>query len=215
MAKRLCLLAVAVFALSVGTSAQDARSVLQAASTAIGAANLKTIQYTGIGWNAGVGQSYSANDDWPKFEIASYTRTIDYDARSSHEDLTRRQGTYPPRGGGGTPIAGEQRQIAAVSGNSAWNVQGTTTVPQPAAAEVRQLDIWLSPHGFVKAALAAPNATAVPMTLVTFTALGKFRVNGTITDQNLVERVQTWVPNPCSETWCTSIGTATTRTSAA
>ena len=26
--------------------------------------------------------------------------------------------------------------------------------------------------------------------------LGKYRVNGTITDQNLVERVQTWVPNP-------------------
>ena len=203
MAKRLCVLAVVVFALSVGTSAQDARSVLQTASTAMGAANLKTIQYTGIGWNAGVGQSYSASDDWPKFEITSYTRTIDYDARSSHEDLTRRQGNYPPRGGGGTPLAGDQRQIAVVSGNSAWNVQGTTSVPQQAAADVRQLDIWLSPHGFLKAALAAPNATAVPMmlegkkvTIVSFTALGKFRVNGTITDQNLVERVQTWVPNP-------------------
>jgi len=203
MAKRLCVLAVAVFALSVGTSAQDARAVLQAASTAMGAANLKTIQYTGTGWNAGVGQSYSASDDWPKFDITSYTRTIDYDARSSHEDLTRRQGNYPPRGGGGTPLAGDQRQIAVVSGNSAWNVQGTTPLPQPSAAELRQLDIWLSPHGFVKAALAAPNATAVPMTLegkrvtiVSFTALGKFRVNGTITDQNLVERVQTWVPNP-------------------
>ena len=203
MAKRLCVLAVAVFALSVGTSAQDARAVLQKASAAMGAANLKTIQYTGTGWNAGVGQSYSASDDWPKFEITSYTRTIDYDARSSHEDLTRRQGSYPPRGGGGAPLAGDQRQIAVVSGNSAWNVQGTTSAPQPAAAELRQLDIWLSPHGFLKAALAAPNATAVPMTLegkkvtiVSFTALGKFRVNGTITDQNLVERVQTWVPNP-------------------
>ena len=99
MAKRLCVLAVAVFALSVGTSAQDARAVLQKASAAMGAANLKTIQYTGTGWNAGVGQSYSAGDDWPKFEITSYTRTIDYDARSSLEDLTRRQGSYPPRGG--------------------------------------------------------------------------------------------------------------------
>ena len=34
------------------------------------------------------------------------------------------------------------------------------------------------------------------VTIVSFTALGKYRVNGTITDQNLVERVQTWVPNP-------------------
>ena len=31
---------------------------------------------------------------------------------------------------------------------------------------------------------------------MTFTALGKYRVNGTITADNLVERVQTWIPNP-------------------
>jgi glyoxylase-like metal-dependent hydrolase (beta-lactamase superfamily II) len=129
---------------------------------------------------------------------------IDYDNRSSREELTRRQGTYPPRGGGGTPIQGDQVQISLVNGNTAWNMQGTTAAAAPAAAELRQLDIWLSPHGFLKGAMAAgANPTAVSMmigankvTIVSFTALGKYKINGTITSGNLVERVQTWVPNP-------------------
>src|SRR6187549_2012821 len=146
MRKRLVVL-LAVGALMGGTAiAQDAMSVLRAASTAMGAANLKSIRYSGTGWNAGVGQSFSPDEDWPRFEITSYTRTIDYDGRTSHEDLTRRQGTYPTRGGGGTPLEGDQRQVSLVSGTYAWNVQGGTAVPAPATAELRQLDIWLSPH---------------------------------------------------------------------
>lgn len=190
-------------ALTVGTAAaQDARTVLQTVAKNMGTANVRTIQISGTGWNAAVGQSYSPSDNWPQFEMTSYTRTIDYDARSSREDLTRRQGNNPPRGGGGTPIQGEQRQVFIVSGNYAWNIQGETATPTPAAAEVRQLDLWLTPHGFLKAAMAG-NPTAVSITLqgrkvtiVSFTALGKYRVNSQINDQNLVERIQTWVPNP-------------------
>src|SRR5205823_7282497 len=139
--------------------AQDARGVLQSAIKAMGAGSVKTIQYSGTGWNAAVGQSFSPQEDWPHFEVTRYTRSIDYDAKSSREELTRRQGTNPPRGGGGTPIQGEQQQVAIVSGNYAWNMQGTTANPAPAAAEVRQLEIWLTPHGFLKAAMAA-NPTA-------------------------------------------------------
>jgi hypothetical protein len=58
-------------------TAQDARAVLQAASTAMGAANLTSIQYSGTGWIAAVGASVSAKDDWPRFEMTSYTRIID------------------------------------------------------------------------------------------------------------------------------------------
>ena len=32
--------------------------------------------------------------------------------------------------------------------------------------------------------------------MVSFVAFGKYRVNGTINSQNLVQRVQTWIPNP-------------------
>ena len=200
---RWCALAVLLAFAATTTQAQDARAVLKAASAAMGAASLKSIQYSGVGWNAAVGQSFGPDEDWPRFDVTSYARTIDYEARSSREELTRRQGNYPPRGGGGTPIQGEQRQIAIVSGSYAWNVQGSNTNPAPGAAEARQLDIWLSPHGFLRAAEQAANPTAVSlmlegrrMTIVSFVVMGKYRVNGTITDQNLVERVQTWVANP-------------------
>ena len=33
-------------------------------------------------------------------------------------------------------------------------------------------------------------------TVVSFVAFGKYRINGTINPENLLERVQTWVPNP-------------------
>ena len=64
------------------------------------------------------------------------------------------------------------------------------------------LEILLTPHGFLKGAMSS-NVTAVTrneyggrVTVISFMALGRFRVNGTITEQNLVERVQTWLPNP-------------------
>lgn len=212
MTKRLLVVFVLLGSTIRMAAAQDARTVLQAASTAMGAANLKSIQYTGAGWIAAVGQSYEPNADWPRFEMTNYVRTIDYDAKSSKEELTRRQGSYPARGGGGTPLQGEQRQVAVVSGNYTWNMQGNNANPAPTAAEVRQLEIWLTPHGFLKAAMAAdPTAVSFTvagpsqpgmtqdgkrMTVVSFTALGKYRVNGTINDQNLVELVQTRIPNP-------------------
>jgi len=202
MTKKPCLLLASLAMAASVLHAQDARSVLQASVAAMGAGTLTSIQYSGTGWNAAVGQSFSPNDDWPRFEVTAYTRVIDYPSASSREELTRRQGPYPPRGGGGTPIQGEQQQRALVSGEHAWNLQGQNAAPAQGAAEIRQLDVWLSPHGFLKAALAASDATAVPLmlegrpvTIVSFTR-GKFRINGTINAEHLVERVQTWVANP-------------------
>src|SRR6266566_2258020 len=220
MAKKLCVASVLIALVVAGDSlrAQDARGVLQAAVKAMGADNVRTIQYSGTGWNAGVGQSFSPQDDWPRFEVTRYTRTIDDNARYSREEFTRRQGNNPPRGGGGTPLQGEQQQDFIVSGNYAWNMNGQNPVPQPGQylagipnPEYRQFDILLTPHGFLKAAMAAQNATAISITLpaspggittngnvtlVSFTAMGKYRVNGTFNDQNMLELVQTWVANP-------------------
>ena len=200
--KGLALLVVgALFAGSA--AAQDARMVLQAAADAIGARNVRSIEYTGTGWVAAVGQSFTPDEDWPRFEVINYTRTIDYQNRSSREEYVRRQGDNLPRGGGGTPLQNDQPQRFLTNGNFSWNLNGNEPAPEPAAAEVRQLDIWLSPHGFIRAALEADDAMAVELTLegkkrtiVSFTALDKYRVNGTITEDNLVERTQTWIANP-------------------
>ena len=65
--------------------------------------------------------------------------------------------------------------------------------------------IWTSPHGFIKAALAAKDATVEDryyvrqnrtLKVVGFTTMGKYRVTGEFNNDNLLERVITWVPNP-------------------
>jgi hypothetical protein len=70
--------------------------------------------------------------------------------------------------------------------------------PQMAQAEARQLQIWLTPHGFVKGALDSGNATLKTdgANVVTFTALGKYKVSGTIDSQNMVTKVETTVADP-------------------
>lgn len=208
MTTRPMALAIGLMLMAGTAVAQDAKTVLQAAARNMGADNLRTIEISGTGMNAAVGQSFAPGTDWPRFEITSYTKTIDYENRSSREQITRRQGNYPAQGGGGTPLQGEQRQHFVASGNYAWNMDGANANPAPAAAEVRQLEILLTPHGFLKAAMAG-NATAytrvgqIPgqaggrtVTVISFTALGKYKVTGAINDQNLVEHVQTWIANP-------------------
>ena len=215
---------VAVFAAFLGLMAgtasaqtvKDVRSVLEASLKAMGGANLKTIRYSGSGWSSRIGQTYGLAEDWPHYEVADYTRAIDYDAKWSREDYTRRQGKYPLLG---RPPMSEEHVTSILSGNYAWDMQGDKPVPLTSLyldgvsyADLRQLELAITPHGFLKAALAAKDATAITLpivgssdaglsqngrkvTIVSFT-IGKYRVNGTINDQNLVELTDTWFPNP-------------------
>jgi glyoxylase-like metal-dependent hydrolase (beta-lactamase superfamily II) len=215
---RICVLVVA---LGLGTAAaaagQDVRAVLQASVTAMGGNGLKTLEYSGAGWFSQIGQTYGLAEDWPKYEVPAYTRAIDYDARWSREDYTRRQGSYPTLGR--TPMA-EERVTTILNGTYAWNMQGSMPVPLARPYldgipfnELRQLELAITPHGFLKAALAAGNATATSLpivgpsdfglsqngrrvTIVSFMMLDKYKINGTINDQNLVELVDTWIANP-------------------
>ena len=192
----------AVPVLTAGSgAAQDARAVLEAAADTMGVTDMTSIQFSGTGWIGGVGQNYAPDQDWPRFELASYTRTIDFDTYASKEEMVIRQGSYAARGGG-APIRGERRRSVLVSGTRAWNIEGGRVIPMPAASERRMLEILLTPHGFLKGAMSN-NATAVTrneyggrVTVVSFIALGRYRVNGTITEDNVVQRVQTWLPNP-------------------
>ena len=171
-------------------TAQNVQSVLQATAIAMGMENLTSIQYSGIGWQGRVGQNVSPDRDWPRVELTSYTRTIDFETLSSKEEYVREQG-------------GQVTNF--VSGDYAWTLDAQgRPVPQPAAAEVRRLEIFLTPWGFLKGAMApGANPTLVTRreyggrsTVISFVAFGKYRVNGTINPDGLLERVQTWVPNP-------------------
>ena len=202
MAKRVWLFVVLVVLMAGPVAAQDAHAVLRAAADALGVTDMTSIQYSGSGWVGAVGQNFAPDQDWPRFELASYTRTIDFPTSSSKEEMVIQQGNYPARGGGGAPIQGERRRTWMVSGEHAWNLEGDNVVPAPAAAEQRLLEIFLTPHGFLKGAMAGDpmavtrNEYGGRVTVVSFVALGRYRVNGTITADNLVQRVQTWLPNP-------------------
>jgi len=195
MGKKLFILFSTLALLAGFVAAQDAKTVLQNATQAMG--NVKSIQFSGTGHLAAVGQAWNPTAPWPETIVKSYTRTVDYGAQSSREELVRNEGD-PPAKGGAAPFGGDQRQVNLVSGQYAWNQPGNAPQPAVAAAEERQLQIWLTPHGFLNGAMQN-NATAKKGkggTVVTFTAMNKFKVMGTIDNQNLVTKTETWIPNP-------------------
>src|SRR5579863_7739284 len=82
-----------------------------------GRRNLKTIQYSASGWFSMIGQTYGLAEDWPHYEVTDYTRVIDFDAKFSREDYTRRQGKYPTLGRVPMP---ETHVTTVVNGKYAW-----------------------------------------------------------------------------------------------
>ena len=68
-----------------------------------------------------------------------------------------------------------------------------------AQAEARRLQILLTPHGFLKDAMAAGDAMlaqdANGTTTITYRALGKYTVKGTIDTQNMVTKIETKRPD--------------------
>jgi glyoxylase-like metal-dependent hydrolase (beta-lactamase superfamily II) len=173
--------------------AQDAASVVDAAVKAMGTAAVQSVQYAGAGSVFMLGQNPRPEAPWPRFRVVTYTASVRYDVPRFREELVRVEDENPPRGGGAggfNPSTG-QGGMRPILGEQTIVRQAT---PQ---TEVGQLQIWLTPHGFLKGAAAhkATVATAGGRRTVSFTALGKYTVTGTLTDQNLVERVETRIDN--------------------
>ncbi|HYB70728.1 MAG TPA: MBL fold metallo-hydrolase, partial [Candidatus Bathyarchaeia archaeon] len=174
-------------------AAQEGRAALEGAARALGADGVKTIQYQASGVSFSVGQNESPSAAWPRFNIPSFTRLINYETASMREEQVRSRAEMPPRGGG-LPVLGEVRQVQVVSGEFAWNVAGETAAPAPVALIERQMQLWATPHGLVKAALTA-NATVQGRTIA-FAVPGRYRVRATLDDRNLVSRVEAVLSSP-------------------
>src|SRR5260370_34997939 len=207
--KKMLIIALGVVSLCVGVGwAQDARTTLDAAAAALGATNLKTIEFSGRGYDFMFGQAYEGSSPWPRFSLPSYTMPIDYTIPAIGGDRRPQQSENPPRGGGFQPLVGELPQIWVLSGNYAWDVAGQNAVPAAAerdlrtAVDGRLAQIWLTPHGFIKAAMAN-HATAktetvrgAKKTVIAFTAPNKAKFEGLLNEQNLVETITTRFDNP-------------------
>ena len=198
---RILMIPSLVVAIAVASSACGPQAgSLQAANNTLGIAQVNAIEFSGTGRWYQFGQAPAPNLPWPQFDVSSYTATINYAAPAARVQMTRKQTIEPGRV---RPAPAEQKPDQYVSGTTAWNLAAPAGAaapvaqPQPAAVEERVMEIWTTPHGFLKAA-AANNATSTPSeggSEVTFSS-GKNKYVGIINAQNEVTRVQTWIDNP-------------------
>ena len=203
--KKTLLIACAVAAcVSVRAQGPDAKAVIDAAASALGAASLKTVQFSGWGYDYVFGQAYNGDARWPRFNLPGYTMTIDFAAPAMRDDRRRTQLEDPPLGGGFQPMFGEQRLIAVVNGNYAWDlVSDVAVIPgfrndRQTNVQGRTDQIWMTPHGFIKLAMSSIPAIRTEtvrgakktIVSVTHRTYGKFE--GTLDAQNLVERIDRW-----------------------
>ncbi len=177
----------------------EASGVLKRAASAMGAGDLKSIRYAGEGIGYTFGQAYKPGMAWPKITVHSQIRTINYETASMREEITLSRAE--PRGGGGYPPAAQQKNDQYVSGAYAWNVAGNT--PQPGARFVadRVHQLWITPHGVIKAAmknnaaLVWKNQGGKSLAAVSFTEPGRFAATVFINEDYLVERVESRLPD--------------------
>ena len=235
MHRKACLLAAALALAGGAPSAQqswppgfvDPQPLLAAARKAIGADAMQCVTMSGTGYAGMVGQQRlnDKNVDWPRGEpLANYTRTMNWQAGTMREEFDRKPGLNPASWKyglgwvGGTPTQKQSHQTFVASGRHAWHIDGAGGTPvalPPAEAERAQVELWLNPHGFLKAAALpganaratwrwelgemgrdGPTTTPEKVHVISITLLGKYRVDATMNSANLLQRIHTWVPDP-------------------
>ena len=204
----------------------DPAPVLAAAAKAIGSDSLRCVTIAGTAYAGAVGQQRESarNVDWPRIEaLANYTRTMDWEHATMTEAFDRTPGLNPAAWKYGVrwidgPLQRQPHQVFTVKEAFAWHMDGANGAPvasTPDLAEIYQLDLWLNPHGFLKAARRpganpkaawrwelgemgrdGPEVKPERVTVVSITVNGKFRVDATINKDNLLQRIHTWVADP-------------------
>jgi glyoxylase-like metal-dependent hydrolase (beta-lactamase superfamily II) len=193
--KKLTLVAICLACLCGNAMAQDAKTVIANAQKALG--DLKSITYSGsakdvafqqCGANAADMMCRGTHD--PMRPINNYVRVIDLTAPAS-----RQTGATNNIGPGGSTTVTPGTFFQGITPQQA-------DVSQP---WINSLEFYITPWGFLKGA-AANNATASRRkvdgknyTVLTWSPSVKapsgknYVINGYVNEQNLVERVETWL----------------------
>lgn len=197
LSARLLLGLSALAFVPVAGVAAEADGVLKRAVAAMG--DPATLRFEAEGRGFTFGQAYLPGQAWPKITVHSLIRTINYGAGAMREEITLSRAE--PKGGGGYPLAGQQRNDQYVNGNFAWNLT-PAPLPGPRFVADRTHQMWITPHGVLKA--AARNRATVDfsdkggrsLAAVSFVEPGRFRATAYINENYLVERVESVAPDP-------------------
>src|SRR5262245_62416187 len=123
-----------VIAAARSPTAQAPPLTLDSVAQAMGANNLRTIEYAGSGYSFAFQQAPGPGEPWPLFVVDTDKVSVDYSTPSMRFESTRAQGEHPPRGGARQPMAGTTRSVQFVSGRSAWS-EGASGRAQPDGGE--------------------------------------------------------------------------------
>jgi glyoxylase-like metal-dependent hydrolase (beta-lactamase superfamily II) len=156
----------------------------EAATAAMGR-DVTRLELVGEGWEACMGQPWNINEGWARWELREYRRVIDYAETASYQTAMRRAGLDPDKlgGCGAQPNASPAPQQSSVTAASSWP---------------NQLQIWLTPSGFLH--LAQRHGAAVErdgdgfkvVIGVESDGIG-YTLNGYYGGDHLLRRIETWI----------------------
>jgi len=172
---------------------RSAEDVLADVVAALGAGGVESITFTGAAWQSrnGFMQTPNASPPWPYSDyIMNYSRTIDLSAPAS----LARGDTYASNIFFDPAVAGTYTQY----------------IPADQTAWAQQLEIWLTPWGFIKGAetngvdLGSASMDGVDYAVLTWmspadqTSPGgqRYTVRGYVDGDDHLARIETWVEHP-------------------
>jgi len=127
-------LTVLTFALSsavaFGACAAQETGTLQTATKALGATEVRSIEYSGTGRWFQFGQAPGPTLPWPAFDVSNFTASVNYETPAARVQMVRIQVVEPGRV---RPATVEQRPVQVVSGTYAWNMAPPTGAAPDAA----------------------------------------------------------------------------------
>ena len=123
--------------------AQDAKTTIEDATKAIGAVGLTSITYSGAAATANFGQSRTISFGLSSTSVRGYTRTIEFAQPASRATGA----TMPPAVRGGPPPQPGTLDQSITAATPAW---------------AQQMQIWLTPWGFLRGAAANTRDRPLP-----------------------------------------------------
>ncbi len=197
------LIAAAVVAGCASTPPPDAASLIARGEQALGSAGVTTLVVSARGSGGTFGQAWQPGAAWPGLNYSVLSRSMNFETGALREEFGRSRAE--PNGGGALPLMGqgEQRAVAFVRGEHAWNAAGNAATPAPLAVAARQHDLWLgTPHGALKAARkfgALPGTRSEDGKTVhtlSFTVPGAFAATLVFDERHVITRIDSTLPHP-------------------